>query len=83
MVDPCTDSLRNALLVFLEANPEACDALEGIATFWVPGANQHILEAVLGQLVQEGVLSRIHVGQRSHYCLALRPELNEPGGTAS
>ena len=63
-------TLKSDILSFLERNPEACDTVEGIATFWVPGVCRSKLLAALDELVEEGQLRRVQVGQRSHFCMA-------------
>ena len=68
-----SSGLKTDILRFLEQNPEACDTVEGIFTFWVPGACRSKIVAALDELVADGLLRRVEVGQRPHFCLSSRP----------
>jgi hypothetical protein len=68
-----SSGLKGDILRFLEQNPEACDTVEGISTFWVPGTCKSKIIAALDELVTDGRLRRVEVGQRQHYCLSSRP----------
>jgi len=65
--------LKRDILRFLEQNPEACDTVEGISTFWVPGTCKSKIIAALDELVADGRLRRVEVAARPHFCLSSRP----------
>ena len=67
---PKPGSIKHSILAFLGQNPGACDVLEGIGTFWVPRAKKPALEVALAELVAAGILRRVEVGRRAHYCLS-------------
>jgi len=66
--------VKEAILRFLKQNPRACDTVEGIALFWVPDSTRHELLKALSDLVEDGRVQRVEVGQQVHYCL---PPVNE------
>lgn len=67
-----SSGLKEDILRFIAQNPEACDTVEGISTFWVPGACKSKIITALDELVADGRLRRVEVGQRQHYCLGSR-----------
>lgn len=58
------------ILAFLQQNPEACDAVEGISTYWVTSARRRELEVALRELTEAGQLTRVTIGGREHYTRA-------------
>ena len=57
---------------YLSDNPRAIDTIEGIAKYWVPGANETDLKAALHVLVSDGSLAMVRMGGRTHFALANR-----------
>jgi len=62
--------VKERIEAFLAAHPAACDTVDGIGAFWVPGARRDELRAALEALVAEGLVARVTVGGRDHYVCA-------------
>ena len=66
------DVLVRRVKTYLSDNPRAIDTIEGIAKYWVPGAKEADLQAALHILVNDGILSIVRMGGRTHFALADR-----------
>jgi Fe2+ or Zn2+ uptake regulation protein len=66
--------LRQAVLSYLKKQPNAMDALKGIADWWIEGSQTRVemqtLERVLKDLTECGVLQEIQVAGEAYYRLA-------------
>lgn len=62
-LSPSSRTLRDSILEYLRAHPEAADSPEGIASWWLPGSGTSrpvaAVQEVLEGLVAEGRLARI------------------------
>lgn len=67
------DALKQQIVTFLELNPSACDALEGISHFWVPNVKMAELRVALEELINENILKSCVIGNRTHYTLCCQP----------
>jgi Fe2+ or Zn2+ uptake regulation protein len=68
--------LRQAILNYLEEHPDAMEALDGIAEWWIARSQIRVeveaLGRVLEELTQSGVLKEMRVTGKTYYRLARR-----------
>ena len=68
--------LRQAILNHLEEHPDAMEALDGIAEWWVARSQIRVeveaLGRVLEELTESGVLKEMRVTGKTYYRLARR-----------
>jgi hypothetical protein len=66
--------ISQAVVDYLAEHPQAMETLEGIAEWWIMRlqvrVNVELLEKVLYQMTEEGVLERVGRGERALYHLS-------------
>ena len=66
--------LRQAILDYLEEHPDAMEAVEGIAGWWIERSKIRVeveaLKRVLKELTESGVLKEMRVTGETYYRLA-------------
>jgi hypothetical protein len=68
--------LRQAILNYLEEHPDAMEALDGIAEWWIARSQIRVEGEALGRVLEEltksGVLKEMRVTGKTYYRLARR-----------
>jgi Fe2+ or Zn2+ uptake regulation protein len=68
--------LRQAILNYLEEHPDAMEALDGIAEWWIARSQIRVEVEALGRVLEEltksGVLKEMRVTGKTYYRLARR-----------
>ncbi len=68
--------LRQAILNYLEEHPDAMEALDGIAEWWIARGQIRVEAEALGRVLEEltesGVLKEMRVTGKTYYRLARR-----------